>query len=204
MAWRASKKNFVGFRANKGENLSSSASQPPPQNYPKLSFTPLPLRTEPEYDYILKLKQDHRQYFKDSQYYLKIETSRKDIDRYTDKYSSSNASDWQPDFSQLPKELHTKCIKGKRKNANRHSKVDVVDILQKLESNEEVIGDEEDDESPSKKTKPDDDDDDDEEEEEEGEEDEDAEEENDYVENYFDNGEDYGDESNGSNDEATF
>jgi len=193
----------LGF--GRGETLPGSILQPPPL-FPALDFKPLPLSSGEEYDYLLALKQEFRVGMKESPYYIKPSERKKDIERYSDKYTAGheNGDAWKPDWSLLPEELketrpvrrkrkiHTAGVKPSISSVSRRVQPsepteggNITETLEKLEKQE---GQQEEDPSTEKKKEG-------EEEEEEGEDEgdyyeDDAEEETDYNINYFDNGED--------------
>jgi len=187
----------LGF--GRGEALPGSVLQPPPL-FPPLEFKPLPLSSGEEYDYLLTLKQEFRAGMRDSPYFIKPAVKKKEIERYSDKYTAAqeNGDTWTPDWSRLPAELKatkrkkrkpaTAVVKPNLSKAARHSvpDTDIAETLEKLAEKEEDEKDEED--APAEKKKEGD-----EEEEEEADDDEyyedGMEEETDYNLNYFDNGE---------------
>lgn len=159
---------------------------------------------------MLALKQEFRGAMKTLPFYIRPAAPKKDVERYSDKYQSTEPSDntieWTPDWKRLPKELR---VRTKRplsdKNVvipkeNKKPRVNKEEIIRKLETlekkEEEVSSDEE--EGEKKKT---------EEEEAEGEEEydeEEFEEETDYIMSYFDNGEEFGADSDDNMDEAIY
>lgn len=158
---------------------------------------------------MLALKQEFRGAMKTLPFYIRPAAPKKDVERYSDKYQnvepSDNTIEWSPDWKRLPKELR---VRVKRPPSERRavipksSKQPRVDkeIIRKLETlekkEEEVSSDEE--EGEKKKT---------EDEEAEGEEEydeEEFEEETDYIMSYFDNGEDFGADSDDNMDEAVY
>lgn len=192
----------------KGENLPPSTVQPTPL-FPPLEHKPVPLQTGEEAEYMLALKQEFRGAMKTLPFYIRPAAPKKDVERYSDKYQnvepSDNTIEWSPDWKRLPKELR---VRVKRPPSERRavipksSKQPRVDkeIIRKLETlekkEEEVSSDEE--EGEKKKT---------EDEEAEGEEEydeEEFEEETDYIMSYFDNGEDFGADSDDNMDEAVY
>ncbi|GAA6083564.1 hypothetical protein Q7C36_006820 [Tachysurus vachellii] len=193
----------------KGENLPPSTVQPTPL-FPPLEHKPLPLQTGEEAEYMLALKQEFRGAMKTLPFYIRPAAPKKDVERYSDKYQnmepSDNTIEWSPDWKRLPKELRVRVKRpppSERTSViSRSLKQPQVDkeIIRKLETlekkEEEVSSDEED--GQKKKT---------EDEEAEGEEEydeEEFEEETDYIMSYFDNGEDFGADSDDNMDEAVY
>ncbi|XP_026796128.3 RNA polymerase III subunit GL b isoform X1 [Pangasianodon hypophthalmus] len=192
----------------KGENLPPSTVQPTPL-FPPLEHKPVPLQTGEEAEYMLALKQEFRGAMKTLPFYIRPAAPKKDVERYSDKYQNIEPSDstieWSPDWKRLPKELR---VRVKRPPSERTSVISKItkppqvdkEIIRKLETlekkEEEVSSDEE--EGEKKKT---------EDEEAEGEEEydeEEFEEETDYIMSYFDNGEDFGADSDDNMDEAVY
>uniref|UniRef100_A0A8B9HWZ6 DNA-directed RNA polymerase III subunit n=1 Tax=Astyanax mexicanus TaxID=7994 RepID=A0A8B9HWZ6_ASTMX len=174
----------------KGENLPPSTVQPT-QLFPPLEHKPVPLQTSEEAEYMLALKQEFRGAMKTLPFYIRPAAPKKDVERYSDKYQSTEPSDntieWTPENPVIPKE-------SKKPRVNKEEIIRKLETLEKKE--EEVSSDEE--EGEKKKT---------EEEEAEGEEEydeEEFEEETDYIMSYFDNGEEFGADSDDNMDEAIY
>ncbi|TSK34756.1 DNA-directed RNA polymerase III subunit RPC7-like [Bagarius yarrelli] len=193
----------------KGENLPPSTVQPTPL-FPPLEHKPLPLQTGEEAEYMLALKQEFRGAMKTLPFYIRPAAPKKDVERYSDKYQhtepSDNTIEWRPDWKRLPKELR---VRVKRPPPSERCSVTAKslkqpqvdkEIIQKLETlekkEEEVISDEE--EGEKKKNE------DEEAEVEEEYDEEEFEEETDYIMSYFDDGEDFGAESDDNMDEAVY
>lgn len=96
----------LGFGA--GEALPTQTLQPP-STYPPLQQRPTPLSSTEVDEYLLALSQEYRGSIKDSMFYLKPSTIKKDIVRYTDRYKQTNqkvdAQNWEPDRRFFPVEL---------------------------------------------------------------------------------------------------
>lgn len=143
-----------------------------------------------------------------------------DVERYSDKYHSSEQTDslmdWTPDWKRLPKELRVHVRKtpkdgvtvaaarlskgpsGQKKKKKVKEKEEVLLKLESLEKKEEQESSEEEEGEEKKKQ---------EEEEAEAEEEydeEEFEEETDYIMSYFDNGEEFGGDSDDNMDEAIY
>ncbi|XP_062845257.1 RNA polymerase III subunit GL a [Trichomycterus rosablanca] len=217
MAGRGRGRNSFTFNVDslgfgRGEALPSSTQAPSPL-YPPMQFRPVPLQTGEEVEYMLALKQELRASSKNLPFHIQQPIVKKDVARYSDKYQDgqNKQSEWTPDWSRLPVEL---CIrvqkqrKGKTKpvikNKNKPAAAPT-ELLHKLETLEkteqENRSDDEEDEAKKKKKA--------EEEEEEAEDaevynEEELEEETDYIMSYFDNGEEFGGDSDDNMDEATY
>ncbi|KAG7335952.1 hypothetical protein KOW79_000645 [Hemibagrus wyckioides] len=143
-------------------------------------------------------------------FYIRPAAPKKDVERYSDKYQNTEPSDntieWCPDWKRLPKELR---VRVKRPHPSERSAVvskslkqpqvdkEIIRKLETLEKKEEEVSSDEE-EGEKKKT---------EDEEAEGEEEydeEEFEEETDYIMSYFDNGEEFGADSDDNMDEAVY
>ncbi|XP_063803209.1 DNA-directed RNA polymerase III subunit RPC7-like [Pseudophryne corroboree] len=200
--------NIQAVGIGRGETLPPPTLQPPPL-FPALDFKPVPLQTGEEVEYMLALKQELRGSMKSLPYYIKPADPKKDVERYSDKYQTSgpvdNAIDWHPDWKLLPRELKIKVRKIQKEKSTvvlpKHKQrvpLDKEEIIKKLENLEKK--EKEDSSEDEKENK-------EEEEEKEEEEDydeEEHEEETDYIMSYFDNGEEFGGDSDENMDEATY
>ncbi|XP_068612753.1 DNA-directed RNA polymerase III subunit RPC7-like isoform X2 [Brachionichthys hirsutus] len=203
------------------DGLPSSNQQPTPV-FPVMEQKPLPLTGGEEAEYLLALKQEFRGVMKSLASFVQPAAAHKDVERYSDKYHSGEQSDgltdWTPDWRRLPKELRVHVRKpsaccasaapGRHDNARSAQKKRVTEkqevllTLETLEKKEEERGSsgEEEEGGDEKKKKQ-------EEEDVEGEEERDEEEfeeGTDYIMSYFDNGEDFGGESDDNVDEAVY
>ncbi|XP_002730860.1 DNA-directed RNA polymerase III subunit RPC7-like [Saccoglossus kowalevskii] len=177
-------------------DLPPPTLQPPPL-FPPLQFKPVPLLSGEDHDYMLALKQEYRGTMKDSPHYIKADSKKKDIERYSDKYQMNRNSDsiigFQPDWERLPQELKIRVRRLHKSRAavnptlpiSRKTKAlsheEIEKKLQNLEHKEESQTVEENEEEKEG-----------EEEEEEYYDEIDEEEGTDYNATYFDNGEDFG------------
>ncbi|XP_068941184.1 DNA-directed RNA polymerase III subunit RPC7 isoform X2 [Petaurus breviceps papuanus] len=208
----------IGF--SRGEKLPDVVLKPPPL-YPDTDYKPVPLKAGEAEEYMLALKQEFRATMKRMPYFMDTEEEKQEIERYSKRYLKNYREDdleWVPDWRRLPREMmpRKKLTKGpKRQRTKGTAKVttvmSTVDVLKKIEDLEkkgdEEKSDEETDEKEGGKGKRKDDDDDDEDEaadEQEEYDEEEQEEENDYINSYFDNGDDFGAESDDNMDEATY
>ncbi|NWX11052.1 RPC7L polymerase, partial [Caloenas nicobarica] len=133
-----------------------------------------------------------------------------DIERYSDKYQLSSpvdsAIDWNPDWRRLPQELkirvrrlrkgRTTILIPKSKQRVVLDKEETIKKLESLEKKEEEVTSEEEEEKEEEEEGK--------EEEEEEYDEEEHEEETDYIMSYFDNGEDFGGDSDDNMDEAIY
>ena len=192
----------LGF--GRGEHLPKAELQPPPL-YPQMEHRPTPLSSTEVDEYLLALSQEFRGSIRDSPFYLKPKTAKRDIERYTDRYKQNqkgeDKSEWTPDWRFFPSELkpfdnkrkslRTVKVSAKALAAKRPKTED--NVVKKLESIEnETLNSQEEISSNAKKEV-----DGDEEVEEEFEEDDD-EDDNDYNFDYYDDGGDtYGGDEDG-------
>ncbi|KAM9512896.1 DNA-directed RNA polymerase III subunit RPC7-like isoform 3-T11 [Salvelinus alpinus] len=180
----------------KGENLPPSILQPTPL-FPPMEHKPVPLVMGEEAEYMLALKQEFRGNMKTLPFYVRPAVSKKDVERYSDKYQNSEPSDntleWNPDTS-LSVDTPVDPKPSKKTRVDKEEIIHKLETLEKKE--EEVTSDEE--EGEKKKQ---------EEEQQDGEEEydeEEFEEETDYIMSYFDNGEEFGGDSDDNMDEAIY
>ncbi|KAM6309452.1 DNA-directed RNA polymerase III subunit RPC7-like [Podargus strigoides] len=202
--------NVEAVGIGKGEGL------PPPTLQPSPLFPPLERRAPPlaggeEGEYMLALKQELRGAMRGLPYFVRPGAPRRDIERYSDKYQISSpidsAIDWNPDWRRLPRELKIRVRRLRKgrtplllpKSAQPRVALEKDDAIKKLESlekrEEEVTSEEEEEKEEEEEGK---------EEEEEEYDEEEHEEETDYIMSYFDNGEDFGGDSDDNMDEAVY
>ncbi|CAH1254685.1 DNA-directed RNA polymerase III subunit RPC7-like isoform X2 [Branchiostoma lanceolatum] len=195
----------LGF--GRGEGLPPPTLQPPPI-YPPLEFKPVSLQEGEEADYLLALKQEFRGSMRESPYFIKPQSTKRDIERYSDKYQLNGQNKgqglgWTPNWNTFPKELRIREKKPKRLKVSVKPSLSVTKVKAKgqksdskeaenklkqiLQTEEDGDDDEDEDEEEKKKKEAEGE----EEEEEEFYDDEDIEEGTDYALSYFDNGEDY-------------
>ncbi|XP_075934552.1 DNA-directed RNA polymerase III subunit RPC7-like [Anarhichas minor] len=202
---------------NRGDSLPPSIQQPTPL-FPVMEQKPLPLTGGEEAEYLLALKQEFRGAMKTLPFFIQPAAARRDVERYSDKYHSNEQTDrltdWNPVWKKFPKELRVKkpsrdgvsaaasCsdrLQSGQKKKKKKEKEEVLLKLETLQKKEEQQSSEEEEEGEEKKKKQ-------EEEEAEGEEydEEEFEEETDYIMSYFDNGEEFGGDSDENMDEAIY
>ncbi|XP_064354990.1 DNA-directed RNA polymerase III subunit RPC7-like isoform X1 [Dromaius novaehollandiae] len=197
----------------KGDALPPPTLQPSPL-FPPLESRPAPLPGGEELEYMLALKQELRGAMKNLPYFVKPGAPRRDIERYSDKYQVSSpidsAIDWSPDWRRLPRELRIRvrrlrpgpphappaaALLPKCKQRLALDKEEAIKKLESLEKKEEEVTSEEEEKEEEEEGK---------EEEEEEYDEEEHEEETDYIMSYFDNGEDFGADSDDNMDEAVY
>lgn len=204
----------VGF--GRGEKLPDVVLKPPPL-FPDTDYKPVPLKTGESEDYMLALKQELRGTMKRKPYFIEKPEEKPDIERYSKKYMQTYKEEWIPDWRRLPREMmpRKKCRKAdlKSKNAKGTDKVssliNAADVLKKIEELEkkgdgEKSDEENEEKEGSKEKSKEGEDDDDEDAEQEDYDEEELEEENDYINSYFEDGDDFGVDSDDNMDEATY
>ncbi|XP_067931723.1 DNA-directed RNA polymerase III subunit RPC7-like [Watersipora subatra] len=185
--------NIEALGFGRGEALPSASLHPPP-TFPVLEHHPLPLEHNEKCNYLIDLKRYFQTSMEDSPYYVKSTETRKDIKRYTDKYKVSNLAAAETNmilYSRVPEELRPQKKKkktSKKAKSSSDSTRNTIEELEKRENNEVKAESGEEEGSDDEKSAEDDDKLGDEEFDEE-----DLEEENDYCQEYFDNGEGFGD-----------
>ncbi|XP_063468347.1 DNA-directed RNA polymerase III subunit RPC7 isoform X4 [Symphalangus syndactylus] len=187
----------VGF--SKGEKLPDVVLKPPPL-FPDTDYKPVPLKTGEGEEYMLALKQELRETMKRMPYFIETPEERQDIERYSKRYMKVYKEEWIP--GSKPK---------KAKDAGKGTSLTrTADVLKKIEELEKRgDGEKSDEENEEKegskeKSKEGDDDDDDDAAEQEEYDEEEQEEENDYINSYFEDGDDFGADSDDNMDEATY
>ncbi|GAA6109098.1 DNA-directed RNA polymerase III subunit RPC7 isoform X1, partial [Tachysurus ichikawai] len=180
--------------------------------FPQMEFKPVPLKAGEDEDYMLALKQEIRGRMKGLPFNIKPCSGRSDVEKYKEKYirecQKIEDEEWTPDWNRLPKELmpQKKMIRKKDpKKPRKISSKQQEELLSKLNELEKKA-DKSDDENEKEEKKGDEEEKKgDEEEEIEGDEfDEELEEENDYMNTYFEDGDEYGAGSDDNMDEATY
>ncbi|EGT38490.1 hypothetical protein CAEBREN_25100 [Caenorhabditis brenneri] len=191
--------NALGIARYDMAKMMSQQKIEPPELYPKVQRNPVPIEMTTDLLYVSRLKVELDQRMRDSQFFIEAE-KEDEIKRYLDKYSIIKREKLDIDMSQMPSELVWRRTSKKEAKESRAKKRKIANddsmLKEKLNRLEEKEGknDEEDDEE-----KPDDDKDSGseksaaEEEENPLSDDDNQEEDNDYISNYFDNGEGYGD-----------
>ncbi|TKS78863.1 DNA-directed RNA polymerase III subunit RPC7 [Collichthys lucidus] len=154
-------------------------------------FKPVPLKAGEEEDYMLALKQEMRGTMQRLPHNIKPHSNKAEVEKYTERYLKQRQLDdeeWTP-------------VAKKKTVISRKESEDVLSKLEELAKKDDTNPEKSDDETEKKPGNKE------EEEELEAEEyeEEDIEEDNDYIESYFDNGEDFGAGSDDNMDgEATY
>ncbi|XP_023274154.1 DNA-directed RNA polymerase III subunit RPC7 [Seriola lalandi dorsalis] len=192
-----------------GRGSMPEARVGPSPLFPNTDFKPVPLKVGEEEDYMLALKQEMRGTMQRLPHNIKPQSNKAEVERYTERYLKHRQmedEEWIPDWNLFPKELMPQKKKPrvkagtKRKTVSRKETQEMLNKLDELAKKDEGNPEKSDDET-EKKTRNEDG----EEEIEEEEYEEDIEEENDYIESYFDNGEDFAADSDDNMDgEATY
>uniref|UniRef100_A0A8C1T416 DNA-directed RNA polymerase III subunit n=1 Tax=Cyprinus carpio TaxID=7962 RepID=A0A8C1T416_CYPCA len=190
----------------KGENL------PPSPPFPPLDQKPVPLEAGEKAEYMLALKQEFRGATKTLPFHIRPAGPKKDVERYSDKYqkieTSDNSLEWKPGDCSQTTQTATSEQRGDHTQTVTcfgchscliHSKIKRFNLCYYTFTLEQKEEEGSSDEEEGKKKKP-------EEEEAEGEEydEEEFEDETDYIMSYFDNGEEFGGDSDDNIDEAIY
>ncbi|KAK2491371.1 hypothetical protein MC885_002998, partial [Smutsia gigantea] len=186
----------VGF--SRGEKLPDVVLKPPPL-FPDTDYKPVPLKTGEGEDYMLALKQEMRETMKRMPYYIETPKEKQDIERYSKRYMKLYKEEWTPG----PK---SKKVKVPGKGALLTNTADVLKKIEELEQrgDGEKSDEENEEKEGSKEKSKDSDDDADADAEREDCDEEEQEEENDYINSYFEDGDDFGADSDDNMDEATY
>ncbi|XP_008428808.1 DNA-directed RNA polymerase III subunit RPC7-like isoform X1 [Poecilia reticulata] len=198
---------------SRGDPLPPAVQQPTPV-FPVMEQKPLPLAGGEESEYLTALKQDFRAAMRSQPCFIQPATAHRDVERYSDKYHLSDKmdglTDWIIDWKRFPKELRVQIRKPrdgaalshhpaaplgqKKKKKKVGEKEEVLLKLETLEKKEQQESSEEEGEEQKEE----------EAEAEEEYDEEEFEEETDYIMSYFDNGEDFGGDSDDNMDEAVY
>ncbi|XP_054978004.1 DNA-directed RNA polymerase III subunit RPC7 isoform X2 [Sorex araneus] len=204
----------VGF--SRGEKLPDVVLKPPPL-FPDTDYKPVPLKTGEGEDYMLALKQELRETMKRMPYFVETPEEKQDIERYSKRYMKVYKEEWIPDWRRLPREMmprkqfkkgpRPQKAKGPGKDTSLTNNADVLKKIEELEKRGD--GEKSDEESEEKegikeKNKEGEEEEEDDAAEQEDYDEEEQEEENDYINSYFDNGDDFGVDSDDNMDEATY
>ena len=166
----------------RGDIVSLTAQIQPQETFPPLLRKPQPLRESTQHNYLIALKQEFRNYMRDSPYHIQPETERSKIERYSDRFKQYNTHkelEWVPNWNMFPVELRMRTSKLANKpdikprmigHRQDHSDATLLKRLDKLQKSEN-LNIEDDGESDDEFTL---------------EEDDDVEEDLDYVQNYYD------------------
>uniref|UniRef100_H2N224 DNA-directed RNA polymerase III subunit n=1 Tax=Oryzias latipes TaxID=8090 RepID=H2N224_ORYLA len=180
---------------SRGEGLPPGLQQPTPV-FPVMEQKPLPLAGGEEAEYLLALKQDFRGVMKNLPFFIKPAAAQRDVQRYSDKYHSSEQTNSLTDWNLEPSCLHVSGFQTgddspescrstsggeseKKEEHEQSSEEEEGGVKKKPEEEEGAEAEEEYDE-------------------------EELEEETDYIMSYFDNGEEFGGDSDDNMDEAIY
>nr|XP_015796982.2 RNA polymerase III subunit GL b [Nothobranchius furzeri] len=200
----------VGIR----ESLPPTIHQPTPV-FPVMEQKPLPLTGGEEAEYLLALKQDCRGAMRSLPCFIQPAVAQRDVERYSDKYHISEQTDrlkdWVVDWKRFPRELRVHVRKApvigcaaqllrdsgqqiqKKKKKAREEILLKLETLEKKEEQESSDGEGETEKKQDEGAEAEEDYD-----------EEEFEEETDYIMSYFENGEDFGGDSDDNMDEAIY
>uniref|UniRef100_A0A1A8FUS8 Polymerase (RNA) III (DNA directed) polypeptide G n=2 Tax=Nothobranchius TaxID=28779 RepID=A0A1A8FUS8_9TELE len=179
-----------------GRGSMPEARMGPSPLFPNTEFKPVPLTVGEEEEYMLALKQEMRGAMQRLPCNIKYQTNKAEVEKYTERYLKQSQivdDEWTPDWNLFPKELMPRSKKprskvGIKKKAVKVSVKEAANIINKLDelAKKDDSNPEKSDDETEKKTGNEDEEDIEEEVYEE-----ELEEDNDYIESYFDNGEDF-------------
>uniref|UniRef100_A0A1A8MUS2 Polymerase (RNA) III (DNA directed) polypeptide G like b n=3 Tax=Nothobranchius TaxID=28779 RepID=A0A1A8MUS2_9TELE len=199
----------VGIR----DSLPPTIHQPTPV-FPVMEQKPLPLTGGEEAEYLLALKQDCRGAMRSLPCFIQPAVAQRNVERYSDKYHISEQTDrlkdWVVDWKRFPRELrvHVRKAPGdgallscrdsgqqmqKKKKKVREEILLKLETLEKKEEQESSEGEGETEKKQDEGAEA-----------EEEYDEEEFEEETDYIMSYFENGEDFGGDSDDNMDEAIY
>ncbi|XP_040097471.1 DNA-directed RNA polymerase III subunit RPC7 isoform X4 [Oryx dammah] len=187
----------VGF--SRGDKLPDVVLKPPPL-FPDTDYKPVPLKTGESEDYVLALKQELRETVKRMPYFVETPEEKQDIERYSKRYMKVYKEEWIPGAK-------SKRAEDAGKGPSLTNPVDVLKKIEELEKKgdgEKSDEENEEKEGGKEKSKEGDDDEEDDAAEQEEYDEEEQEEENDYINSYFEDGDDFGADSDDNMDEATY
>ncbi|XP_040097470.1 DNA-directed RNA polymerase III subunit RPC7 isoform X3 [Oryx dammah] len=188
----------VGF--SRGDKLPDVVLKPPPL-FPDTDYKPVPLKTGESEDYVLALKQELRETVKRMPYFVETPEEKQDIERYSKRYMKVYKEEW------IPAGAKSKRAEDAGKGPSLTNPVDVLKKIEELEKKgdgEKSDEENEEKEGGKEKSKEGDDDEEDDAAEQEEYDEEEQEEENDYINSYFEDGDDFGADSDDNMDEATY
>lgn len=127
---------------NRGDSLPPSIQQPTPL-FPVMEQKPLPLTGGEEAEYLLALKQEFRGAMKSLPCFIQPAAAHKDVERYSDKYHTSEQTDgltdWTPDWKKFPKELRIHIKKSARHGVSAAARVQSTQNKKRVKDKEEVL-----------------------------------------------------------------
>ncbi|XP_020506598.1 DNA-directed RNA polymerase III subunit RPC7 [Labrus bergylta] len=193
-----------------GRGSMPEARVGPSPLFPNTDYKPVPLKAGEDEDYMLALKQEMRGTMQRLPHNIKPLSNKADVEKYTEIYLKQKQiidDEWTPDWNLFPKELMPQkkklcakpATKKKTVKISRKESEEMLSKLDELAKKDDGNPEKSDDETEKKKGNEE------EELEEEEYEEEDIEEENDYIDSYFDNGDDFAAGSDDNMDgEATY
>ncbi|CAI2304507.1 unnamed protein product [Caenorhabditis sp. 36 PRJEB53466] len=190
--------NALGIARYDMAKMLSQQKVEPPELYPKVQRNPVSLEMTTDMLYVSRLKVELDQRMRDSQFFIEAENGD-ELKRYVDKFSTIKREKLEIDMSQMPSELvwrrATKSLKDPAAKRRKIMKEDpsVTEKLEKLAEKEGQNNEDEEEEKPDEDNETGSEKSAGEEEENPLSDDDNQEEDNDYISNYFDNGEGYGD-----------
>ena len=141
----------------RGDIVGLSAPIEPPSTFPPLLRKPQPLTESTHHHYLIALKQEFRNYMRDSPYHIRPETAKSKIERYSDRfkhYHTHKELDWIPNWEMFPSELRMRTSKAAKskpeikprmvgRRADHTSDKELLKKLDKHAKNEKDVSDSE-------------------------------------------------------------
>uniref|UniRef100_A0A096LXM7 RNA polymerase III subunit G like n=1 Tax=Poecilia formosa TaxID=48698 RepID=A0A096LXM7_POEFO len=133
---------------SRGDSLPPAVQQPTPV-FPVMEQKPLPLTGGEESEYLTALKQDFRAAMRSQPCFIQPAAAHRDVERYSDKYHLTDKmdglTDWIIDWKRFPKELRVQIRKprgaaaplGQKKKKKVGEKEEVLLKLETLENHVE-------------------------------------------------------------------
>lgn len=147
--------NMEGIGIGPSDAAPPPILQPPPL-FPILERKPLEMKIDASSEYLYSVKQELQLFMKQSPFYVKADSDKPSIERYSDKYKEVKNGGlfeltWTPEWDYFPAELQPK--NRKKKKSKQSSNVSNPSRVKKSKKRklEEVVG--EADSQPSKKKK---------------------------------------------------
>lgn len=136
----------------RGDISGLTAQIQPKDTFPPLLRDPQPLLESEYHNYLIALKQEFRNYMRDSPYHIQPETEKSAIERYSDRFKQYNTHrelEWVPNWNMFPRELRMKTSKSAKKSSDikprmvgkrtDHSDATLLKRLDKLQEHEKHL-----------------------------------------------------------------
>ena len=137
----------------RGDIGSLSAPIQPRETFPPLKRQPQPLLESNHHNYLIALKQEFRNYMRESPYHIQPETKRSKIERYSDRFKQFKTHkelEWVPKWNMFPAELRMRTSKSAKQpeikprmvgHRQDHSDINLLKRLDKHQESEKNVND---------------------------------------------------------------